>query len=122
MYIERLSFDELWLVTNAMHVIRPLTLLNLLCFEKKRSPPPPPRKPSPLPHPPKKKTTRNPKNPPSEAQVLRIGQQLILRRGAPPWTSEGLKVKQPQQPDRRKEPPSLQGDESPDHLLGEQVY
>ena len=36
MYMERLSFDELRLVTNAMPVIRPLTLLNLLCFKKKR--------------------------------------------------------------------------------------
>ena len=37
MYIERLSFDELRLVTSAMPVIRPLTLLNLLCFKKKNS-------------------------------------------------------------------------------------
>ena len=36
MYIERPSFDELRLVTNTMPVIRPLTLLNLLCFGKKK--------------------------------------------------------------------------------------
>ena len=36
MYIERLSFDELRLVTNAMPVIRPLTLFNLLYFKKKK--------------------------------------------------------------------------------------
>ena len=36
MYIERLSFDGLRLVTNAMPVIRPLILLNFLCFKKKK--------------------------------------------------------------------------------------
>ena len=30
--------------------------------------------------------------------------------------------KQPRQQNRREEPPSLEGDESPDPLLGEQVY
>ena len=35
MYIERLSFGELRLVTNALPVIRPLILLTLLCFKKK---------------------------------------------------------------------------------------
>ena len=33
-----------------------------------------------------------------------------------------MKGKQPQQQKRREEPPSLEGDESPDPLLGEQVY
>ena len=33
-----------------------------------------------------------------------------------------MKGKQPQQQKRRQEPPSLEGDESPDPLLGEQVY
>ena len=36
MYIEQLSFDEVRLKTNAMLVISPLTLLNLLCSKKKR--------------------------------------------------------------------------------------
>ena len=33
-----------------------------------------------------------------------------------------MKGKQPRQQKRREEPPSLEGDESPDPLLGEQVY
>ena len=33
-----------------------------------------------------------------------------------------MKGKQPQQQKRREEPPSLEGDESPDPLLGEHVY
>ena len=33
-----------------------------------------------------------------------------------------MKGKQPQLQKRREEPPSLEGDESPDPLLGEQVY
>ena len=33
-----------------------------------------------------------------------------------------VKGKQPQQQKQREETPSLEGDESPDHLLGEQLY
>ena len=33
-----------------------------------------------------------------------------------------MKGKEPQEQKRRKEPPSLEGDDSPDPLLGEQVY
>ena len=33
-----------------------------------------------------------------------------------------MKGKQPKQQKRREEPPSLEGDESPDPLLGEQVF
>ena len=35
---------------------------------------------------------------------------------------KGVKGKQPQQQKRREEPPSLEGDESPNPLLGEQEY
>ena len=34
MHIERLSFDDLLLIVNALPVLRPLILLNLLCFKK----------------------------------------------------------------------------------------
>ena len=42
--------------------------------------------------------------------------------GIPPWAWEAVKGKQPQQQKRREEPPSLEGDQSPDALLGEEVY
>ena len=54
-------------------------------------------------------------------KVLRIRQQLVVRRGTPPSPWEG-KGKQPQQQKRCEEPPSLEGDESGDPLLGDQVY
>ena len=52
--------------------------------------PPPPRRETQTPCPaPPPQTHATQKAPPSEAQVLRIGQQLIVRPGTPPWTWEG---------------------------------
>ena len=59
-------------------------------------------------------------DPPTEAQVLRIGQQLASDQALPRPHGKG-KGKQAQQK-RREEPPSLEGDESPDPLLGEQMH
>ena len=76
--------------------------------------PKPPAVAPPKPTPPKK--TRPPKR-----KSFKSGSSLSSDQELPRPHAKG-KGKQPRQQKRREEPPSLEGDESPDPLFGERVY
>ena len=67
------------------------------------------------------KPTQPQKTPPAKRKSFEPGSSSSSDE-AHPRPHEGGKEKQPRQQKRREEPPSLEGDESPDPLLGEQVY
>ena len=83
--------------------------------------PPPPRDPNPLPCPPLPKPTQ-PKRPPHRSASPSNRAAARRRAKALPRPHGKGKGKQPQQQKRREEPPSLEGNESPYPLFGEQVY
>ena len=73
-------------------------------------PPPPPQPTQPKkPRPPKRKSFES-------------GSSSSSHQALPRGHGKAVKGKQRQQQKRREEPPSLEGDDSPDPLLGEQVY
>ena len=82
--------------------------------------PPPPRQetqtpcaaPTPKPTQPKKPP------PPPKSKSFESGSSSSSDQEHPCGHGKGVKGKQPQQQKRREEPPSLEGDESPDSLLG----
>ena len=68
------------------------------------------------------KPTQSKKTPPPKRKSFESGSSSSSSDQALPRPHGKGKGKQPQQQKRREEPPSLEGDESPDPLLGEQVY
>ena len=82
--------------------------------------PSPPRNPKPLPCPPPKHS-QSKKTPPPKSKSFKSGSSSSSDQALPRPHGKGM-GKQPQQQKRREEPPSLEGDELPDPLLGEQVY
>ena len=65
----------------------------------------------------------NPKRPPPpKRKSFESGSCSSSDQAHPREHGKGVKGRQPQQQKGRKEPPSLERDESPDPLLGEQVY
>ena len=82
--------------------------------------PPWPRNPNPLPCPPPKPTQPK-KTPPPKRKPFKSGSSSTSDQTLP-CPHEKVKGKQPQQQKRHQDPPSLEGVEAPDPLLGEQVY
>ena len=70
---------------------------------------------------PPSKPTQPKKTPALKRKSFESGSSSSSDEALPPPHGKG-KGKQPQQQKRREEPPSLEGDESPDPLLGEHVY
>ena len=89
-----------------------------------KPPPLPPERPKPLAlPPPKKKTHATQKAPtPPKRKSFESGSSSPSEQAHPRGHGKGSKEKQPRQQKRPEEPPSLEGDESPDPLFGEQVY
>ena len=83
--------------------------------------PPPAEKPQPPAVPPPKPTQPK-KPPPPKRKSFELGSSSSLDKAHPRGHGKGPKGKQPQQQKRCEEPPSLEGDESSDPLLGAQVY
>ena len=81
-------------------------------------PPPPPTNPDPPPSPPSKPTKRK-KPPTHKRKSFESSSSSWSDQALPCGHKKEVKGKQPQQQKRREEPPSLEGDESPDPLLGE---
>ena len=84
--------------------------------------PPPPRRETRTPCIAPLQTHPTKKTPLAQAKVLQIGQQLIVGPGSPPWTWEGGEGEAAAVAKAACRPPFLDGDESPNTLLGEQVY
>ena len=70
--------------------------------------------------PPETQTPKAP--PPPQRKSFESGSSSSSDEAHPPGHGKGVKGKQPWQQKRPEEPPSLEGDESLDPLLGEQVY
>ena len=70
---------------------------------------------------PKPTQPKSPPPPPPKRKSFESGNSSSSDEALPRGHGKG-KGKQPQQQKRRKEPVSLEGDDSPDPLLGEQVY
>ena len=81
--------------------------------------PPPPRNPNPLPCPPPQKQPQSKKRPPAR-KSFELGSTSSSDHALPRHHGKG-RGKQAHQK-LREEPPFLEGDESPDPLLGEQVF
>ena len=77
--------------------------------------------PLPCPPPPPPKPTQSKKTPPPKRKSFESGSSSSSDHTLPRPHGKG-KGKQPRQQKRREEPRSLEGDDSPDPLLGEEVY